>query len=106
MLLQKRNPEKDTFPNLWDVSVAGHIEFGESPKEAALREVYEEVGLKLQTESLTYIGSHREKHIHRSDFIDNEFITSFSELKLPIPSLNFRRKKYPSKLIPLENSKI
>jgi 8-oxo-dGTP pyrophosphatase MutT (NUDIX family) len=35
------------WPNLWDVSVAGHISAGEGPVEAALREAQEELGVTL-----------------------------------------------------------
>lgn len=46
VLLQKRSPLKDTFPGLWDISVAGHVSAGESPLQGALRELREEIGLQ------------------------------------------------------------
>ena len=48
LLMQKRCPHKQTFPNLWDVSVAGHVSSGETILEGALREVKEEIGLNIQ----------------------------------------------------------
>lgn len=38
ILLQKRAPNKRTWPNRYDVSAAGHIDLGETPLDAALRE--------------------------------------------------------------------
>jgi len=47
ILIQRRSPKKESWPNLWDVSVAGHISAGEGPVEAALREAQEELGVTL-----------------------------------------------------------
>jgi hypothetical protein len=38
ILIQRRSPTKENWPNLWDVSVAGHISAREGPVEAALRD--------------------------------------------------------------------
>ena len=46
LLLQQRSLNKDVQPGKWDTSVAGHIDIGETPVEAALREALEEVGVK------------------------------------------------------------
>jgi isopentenyldiphosphate isomerase len=47
MLIQKRAAGKDIWPNLWDVSVAGSVIAGETPREAAIRETREELGLDI-----------------------------------------------------------
>lgn len=41
ILVQKRNPKKETFPGLWAISVAGHVRSGEESFEAAIREIKE-----------------------------------------------------------------
>jgi isopentenyldiphosphate isomerase len=46
LLLQKRSLRKDTQPGKWDTSVGGHVGFGQSYEEAALREAEEELGLR------------------------------------------------------------
>ncbi len=104
LLIQQRNPDKDTFPNLWDVSVAGHIEFGETPSKAALREIHEEIGLRLHSDALLYLGTHLEKHKHCSDFIDNELHHIYcSELLQPISSLKLQKEEVSKvRLINLE----
>jgi isopentenyl-diphosphate delta-isomerase type 1 len=45
LFLQKRSERKDVNPGLWDTSAAGHVDFGESYHEAALRELNEELGI-------------------------------------------------------------
>ncbi|MDA9111773.1 NUDIX domain-containing protein [Flavicella sp.] len=72
VLLQKRNPNKETFPNLWDVSVAGHIAFSEAPVLAAKREVLEEIGLPIQEKDLIEIGNSTHKNTHGALLIDWE----------------------------------
>ncbi|SFS69144.1 NUDIX hydrolase [Lutibacter maritimus] len=72
VLIQKRAASKDVFPNLWDVSVAGHISAGEQPEISAIREIEEEIGLSVSKDELQYIGTSKKKIIHKIDLIDNE----------------------------------
>ena len=43
--LQKRPEWKDIQPGKWDTSVGGHIDFGEKPEQALVREVGEELDI-------------------------------------------------------------
>jgi isopentenyl-diphosphate delta-isomerase type 1 len=55
LYLQKRSPHKDQYPGHWDSSAAGHTDPGESPLEAAQRELMEELGLEVKlTQVLEY----------------------------------------------------
>lgn len=45
MLLQKRSMEMHCYPGLWDQAVGGHVDVEESYKQAALREMGEELGI-------------------------------------------------------------
>lgn len=47
MLIQKRQPFKHGWPNMWDLTVGGCALAGDSSSQAAEREVYEELGLKI-----------------------------------------------------------
>lgn len=58
LLLQKRSCRKDTSPGLWDISVGGHLDAGESYLAAALRECGEEIGVTVRPEDLTSLGRH------------------------------------------------
>ena len=51
LLWQKRS-EEVTFPGAFDISAAGHINLGESPVEATIREAREEIGADITAEDL------------------------------------------------------
>lgn len=51
MLIQQRVPSKDDWPNLWDVSCAGSAISGDTSQTAAEREVFEELGLKINLQN-------------------------------------------------------
>jgi len=54
ILLQLRSKDKMIYPDMWDISVAGHIGTGEEPIHAALRETGEETGLNAKEEDLHF----------------------------------------------------
>lgn len=72
VLLQRRAIAKETWPGLWDVSVAGHVSAGETPVDAAIRETSEELGLTIAPEELTHIGTLRYHADVRPGYIENE----------------------------------
>ena len=47
VFLQKRSMKKDRQPGLWDSSASGHVDSGEDYDATAVREVWEEIGLRL-----------------------------------------------------------
>lgn len=51
VLLQKRSANKKYFPNTWALCT-GHVENGETPKEAALRELNEELGVSVSLKQI------------------------------------------------------
>jgi isopentenyl-diphosphate Delta-isomerase len=73
VLLQRRAAVKENWPDLWDISVAGHVSAGESAADAAVRETYEELGLVIAPEELIHIGTLRYSTQLRDDYIENEF---------------------------------
>jgi len=76
ILLQLRSKEKAIFPNMWDVSVAGHIGSGETALNSGLRELIEEINLTVSVEDLQF--SHIKKGGQSpKDFINNEFYYAY-----------------------------
>jgi isopentenyldiphosphate isomerase len=47
MLIQQRQPFKEGWPNLWDITVGGSAVKGDTSQSAAEREVWEEIGYSL-----------------------------------------------------------
>lgn len=88
ILLQKRALTKKVFPGLWDISVAGHIGAGESILSSAKREVFEEIGLKLDEKELIKIGTRIHQVSHKNGIQDNEHHHIFiAELKVTVEEL-------------------
>ncbi len=73
MLLQKRSMQVESNPGLWDISAAGHISAGETPGQAALREMYEEIGIKASPKDIKQVMVKKESSIPKPDYYDNEF---------------------------------
>jgi len=48
IFIQKRSASKDTFPGRYDSSASGHLHHGESYDACALRELWEELGLRAR----------------------------------------------------------
>lgn len=63
ILLQKRSPKKTTFPNLWAVSVSGHVDAGETSIETVIREIKEELNLDVREEQCKYLFTLKRENI-------------------------------------------
>jgi isopentenyldiphosphate isomerase len=74
ILFQKRTKNKDSYPGFWDISSAGHVGLGEMPKESALRELNEEIGIKADEKDLEFIGK--------------------AKISAPIPELNWKNNEF------------
>ena len=88
VLLAQRSASKLICPLLWDVSVAGHVDAGESITDAAIREIHEELGVKISKDALVEIGINKSMRSYPNGMIDNEFHHSF------ISEVNFKISDY------------
>ncbi|MFT4250644.1 MAG: NUDIX hydrolase [Candidatus Woesearchaeota archaeon] len=84
ILLQKRAATKQLFPSYWDVAVAGHIDAGEEPIQAALREAQEELGIQLDKNKLRLWRVENEE-FHFNNLHENEvyYIYTYKHNQLP-----------------------
>ena len=55
ILLQKRSANKKLWPNLWDVTVGGHVLAGEFGRQALIRECKEELGIDINDNDIKYL---------------------------------------------------
>jgi isopentenyl-diphosphate delta-isomerase type 1 len=67
VFLQKRSMEKDCHPGVWDSSASGHLDSGEAYADAAVRELWEELGLKV--ESVREIGALPASKVTGQEFV-------------------------------------
>ncbi len=73
-LIQKRSPQKDSDPNRWDISVAGHISAGETSIDTVVKEVWEEIGTHLKKSDFKYLFTTISQSVQKNGmFINNEF---------------------------------
>ena len=73
LLLQKRSANKDIQPGMWDTSIGGHIQSGESVDEAIRRESLEEAGIMIDHDVLLPIAT----YVFESE-IEKELIFSYA----------------------------
>ena len=59
LLVQRRDAAKDTWPGYLDVAAAGHLQSGEEVFRGGLRELEEELGLKVDPAKLLPLGTRR-----------------------------------------------
>src|ERR671913_1532764 len=59
LFVQRRTAGKEIWPNKLDVTAAGHIGAGEEVLEGGLREVEEELGLRVEPGELVSLGTRR-----------------------------------------------
>jgi isopentenyl-diphosphate delta-isomerase type 1 len=73
LLLQRRSTNKETYPNMWDISSAGHISAGDDPISSAIRETEEELGLTLGEDEFEYLFTIKSQRVlHDGKYINNE----------------------------------
>ncbi len=85
ILLQKRAMNKKTNPGMW-AKTGGHVDSGETVIEGLVREVYEEIGLKVTEDTVTEIEVMRFDGI-KSNHFSHEYYT-ITNLGLDEFSLN------------------
>lgn len=107
ILLSQRSAKKSICPLMWDVSVAGHIDAGETPKQATIRETKEEIGLTITEDDLISVGVFKCFQSYDSGIVDNEFHNTFlAELKVSLSQLTPQQEEVEAlKLVTIDTFK-
>lgn len=81
VLMQQRSSTKDKNPNMWDISVTGHISSGQDSLSAAYREINEEVsvdlGYKVDIKDFRYMFSYRKEQMVNENHMDRQYYDFF-----------------------------
>ncbi|MFC3787930.1 NUDIX domain-containing protein [Paenibacillus sp. GCM10012307] len=93
---QLRQSDKDTYPDLLDITVAGHLSAGETIEDG-VRELEEELGIRASFSELFKLGEHREQlegHVRGVPFIDRELSHVFGYAsRVPLASLELQSEE-------------
>lgn len=93
LLIQKRSKQKSFYPNVWDVSVGGHVGAGENAVDASLREVFEEIGVSLSAKDLEFLFSFADQ-IEYNGVLVNEIADVFLvEKDIDISKLKLQKEE-------------
>lgn len=68
ILLTLRDSHKPYFPGLWE-NTGGAVLAGETSREAAVRELFEETGVRVREEELILINSTKEEHYFADTYL-------------------------------------
>ncbi len=72
VLLQKRSANKKMWPNMWDITAGGHVLAGEFGFQSIIREAEEELGITLNKNDITFVGSSISTNV-QGDIVNNHF---------------------------------
>lgn len=81
ILIQQRSANKDKNPNMWDISVTGHLSSGQDSLSAATREISEEVSVSLgytvEVRDFRFMFSFRKEEKVNDNHYDRQFYDFF-----------------------------
>jgi HAD superfamily hydrolase (TIGR01509 family) len=81
LLVQRRIDTKSSWPGMWDISMGGHVQAGESSADAAEREAQEELGITLHLQDSAPVFSYLSGHVF-DDYYVARMDTAQPPLKL------------------------
>lgn len=81
ILIQQRSHNKDKNPDMWDISVTGHLSAGQDSLTAATREISEEVsvslGYSVEVKDFRFMFSFRKEEKVSDNHLDRQFYDFF-----------------------------
>ena len=85
MLIQQRQPFKEGWPNMWDITAGGHSVAGESSSLAAERELFEEIGCKMDFSNMRPRFT-----VNFEEGFDDYYLVEVEEDKIEIDDLSLQ----------------
>ena len=81
ILLQQRSHNKSKNPDMWDISVTGHLSAGQDSLMAATREISEEVsvslGYSVDVKDFRFMFSYKKEEFINENYFDRQFYDFF-----------------------------
>ena len=81
ILIQQRSHNKDKNPDMWDISVTGHLSAGQDSLTAATREISEEVsvslGYSVEVRDFRFMFSYRMEQCVNEKHFDRQYYDFF-----------------------------
>ena len=103
ILLQKRSPNKKQGANNWSTSCAGHVDIGEEPIKAAIREIREELGIPVKEDDLKHLFTAKNKRVLTNSFNNIFCYLYFLKVNTPIEEFTLDTEEVSEiKYIPFE----
>lgn len=104
LLFQKRSAKVDHFPNQYDLSAGGHVNYQESILDAVLREAQEEIGVTIPAQELrflmTFASGSSFRHVFCVDWTNQPSQFNFNDQEVaavrwvPLPDVDQFCQKY------------
>ncbi|MBR3117172.1 MAG: NUDIX domain-containing protein [Bacilli bacterium] len=94
ILLQQRSLSKKRNPGLWS-KTGGHVDAGEEVLDAAKREVFEEIGLKVDDDKIIQYSVYKSKDPSKNFYVYNFiFISNLKEEEYVLQKEEVEQVKY------------
>lgn len=94
ILIQQRSHNKDKNPDMWDISVTGHLAAGQDSLMAATREISEEVsvslGYSVDIRDFRFMFSYRKEEYVNENHFDRQYYDFFVLRKLGLKNEDIR----------------
>lgn len=93
IIFQHRAKNKDTFPDMLDATVGGHVEIGSDFEDTAIKEMEEETGVVAGKDELKLVKTVRSNHVDPTTGKTNNVIRKVFSYKFEGSSGSLRTEK-------------
>jgi isopentenyldiphosphate isomerase len=83
IIFQHRAKNKDTWPDMLDATVGGHVEIGSGYERTAIQETREETGIRIKPDQLKYIKTLKNENYDTSTGKINNVLRASMLLSTP-----------------------